>query len=250
MINDDDVPPLEDMSAFLVKPPALVKQSTLVKTDLKDTVSPTQDIRKTEATFSGLKKGFFDSKSPKSAIVQKKKDHHIPLIKPKKDAKNPLVFDQVQNVIQQNNSEWMTPDLLEKIEKSPTLSKAFQDPLFTVALSEMSSNPSNALKKYQKERPDLIHALKEFASIMGNQFAKSTMAQIPKDLEKHEQKILDNVFSNSEVQDALKDEQIQKILADSTKDPLALSRALYNGSPQIKKNIQLLFQAGILSSSM
>jgi hypothetical protein len=233
MINDD-IPPLEDMSSFLAK------RSTPVVGSAKLSSQPEQTPRIKETGFSGLKKGFFDAK-PKAK--ETKKIPEITELKPK-SFKNPLILDQVQK--EMPNTDWVTPDILEKIEKSPVLSKAFQDPMFTTAISEMASNSSEAFKKYQDKRPDLILALQEFANLMGNQLS---INQIPKDLPRHEQELLKNVFSNAELQDALKDSAIQKILSDSAKDPLALSRALYQGTPDVKRKIQLLFNAGILSSS-
>lgn len=243
MINDDLPPPLEDMSAFLAKrtaPITSVRSNTQSLSVSGVTVPKCKSDNKT-AGFSGLKKGFFDSK-PTIKVAE------IPLLKPKNPSKNPLVIDQVQNALP--STDWITSDILEKIEKSPVLSKAFQDPMFTTAISEMTSNAPDALKKYQKERPDLILALEEFAKLMGNQVSNVAISQIPKDIPRHEQELLKNVIQNPNVQEALKDSKIQKILSSAAKDPLALSRALHDGSPDIKKKIQLLLQAGILSTSM
>jgi hypothetical protein len=234
---NDVPPPLEDMSAFLAKRHTYLplektkdKPQTPVLKNVKDTV------------FSGLKKGFFDAKP----IPKAPKKEKIQELRPK-STKNPLIIDQVQEAIK---SDWITPDILEKIEKSPILCKAFQDPMFTTAISEMASNASDAFKKYSNQRPDLILALKEFATLMGHELSNAAINQIPKDLPKHEQELLKNVYGNVELQDALKDSVIQKILSDSTKDPLALSRALHQGTPDIKRKIQLLFHAGILSTAM
>lgn len=235
MIDDEFPPPLEDMSAFL---------STRTASKFSTVSSPMSQeakISKPKGEFTGLKKGFFDSKPSK-------KVSDITVLKPKNPSKNPLVLDDVQRNIPPSNN-WITADILEEIEKSPVLSKAFQDPMFTTAISEMASNASDALKKYQKERPDLILALKEFSKLMGNQLSNVAISQIPKDLPSHEQELLKNVFQNSDLQEALKDSTIQKILANASKDPLALSRALHDGSPEIKRKIQLLLHAGILSIS-
>lgn len=41
--------------------------------------------------------------------------------------------------------EWMSDDLLAKIEKDPVLSEAFQDPVLSQALLHFQTNPQQAL---------------------------------------------------------------------------------------------------------
>ena len=156
---------------------------------------------------------------PKKTVTKPKDE--IPLIKPKKEVKNPLVFDQVQKSMldqfsQKNQSgtlnsqltrlDWLTPDFLDRLEKSPALSKAFTDPMFQKAAAEMASNPQAAIAKYSRERPDLILALKEFAGFLGDHLStvpgapESNGHVIPEDLPDNEKELLKRVFANKDAQ--------------------------------------------------
>lgn len=44
-----------------------------------------------------------------------------------------------------SSTGWVTDSLLSKIEKDPTLSKAFQDPAMAQALAQFQTNPQLAL---------------------------------------------------------------------------------------------------------
>lgn len=121
----------------------------------------------------------------------------------------------------------MTPDFLDKLEQSPVLAKALMDPAFQQAAAEMSSNPQKAMAKYSRERPDLILALKEFAGLLGSHLsdlpATPASVPIPDDLPAHEKELVQRVLSNPKTQAALKDPQVQMILARAQKDPASLS---------------------------
>ena len=49
-------------------------------------------------------------------------------------------------------SDWVTDDLLEKIEKDPVLSEAFKDPALTQALTQFQADPQRALAA-AKDKP-------------------------------------------------------------------------------------------------
>ena len=167
----------------------------------------------------------------------------------------------------------MTPDFLDKLEQSPVLVKALMDPAFQQAAAEMASNPQKAIAKYSKERPDLILALKEFAGFLGSHLSDlPASVPIPDDLPAHEKEILQRVLSNPKMQAALKDPQVQMILARAQKDPASLSmwvtapilyerfvfktiwthilewtkRAFGSAQPELREKLQLLIQCGLL----
>ena len=102
--------------------------------------------------------------------------------------------------IERSRDEWMTPDFLSKLERSPLLAKALADPNFAIAAQEMATDPINAAKKYSAHKPEWIQALKEFAGFLGDAFeTKANKVDIPKDLPKHEQKLVENVLGNDAV---------------------------------------------------
>lgn len=53
--------------------------------------------------------------------------------------------------------EWVTDELLGKIEKDPVLSEAFRDPAMTQALAQFQLNPQAALEA-AKDKPKVRNA--------------------------------------------------------------------------------------------
>lgn len=51
-------------------------------------------------------------------------------------------------------TDWVSDDLLSKIEKDPVLSKAFQDPAMTQALAQFQADPKHALAA-TKDNPEV-----------------------------------------------------------------------------------------------
>ena len=66
--------------------------------------------------------------------------------------------------------EWVTDDLLEKIESHPLLSKAFRDPSLSQVLAEFQRNPEAMLKAAQGNQ-EMMQFLQEFSLLMGGHFA-------------------------------------------------------------------------------
>ena len=72
--------------------------------------------------------------------------------------------------------DWITPDLLRKIEQSPVLSKAFQDPSLSQAMVEFQKDPQAALQAAQ-HKPEMLRFLKEFSSLMGEHLSSLPSAK-------------------------------------------------------------------------
>lgn len=103
--------------------------------------------------------------------------------------------------------EWLTPDLLAKIDENPKLAKAFSDPAFAKAAGEVAKDPERAFAKYMLQRPDLMEALQEFCKMLGKQMEGLAATkdappspQIPHDLPEHEKELVKRVLANPEIQ--------------------------------------------------
>ncbi|KAI8847220.1 hypothetical protein BC829DRAFT_397089 [Chytridium lagenaria] len=206
MMDDDDVPPLEDMSDMLKH----AKERREKMEAMKPVVTPVPIPKKVQqppeakTAFSGIKKGFFNA-SPKKQSIPRAVEPQT--LKPTKTKEDSLRFDQVQEVMKQqlnmlNKQEWLTPDFLERIERNPALARAFADPLFTQATEDLKRDPEKAFQKYAKERPDIMLALREFAGTTSipPSIVSITTPTIPDELPDHEKELVKRVMQDKELQ--------------------------------------------------
>lgn len=63
-------------------------------------------------------------------------------------------------------SDWISDDLLDKVEKNELLLKRFADPHFMKALEEFQANPVAAMEKY-KGNKEVEKFLMEFCGLLG-----------------------------------------------------------------------------------
>lgn len=208
-----------------VKRSAKVEKQEPPKPIQRPVVKETKSIQKEVPKFhqfQGLKKGFF-SATPKSKTPQiKHPEPSLTYIEAKKS--DPLVFKEVQESMaskfEKSRSEWMTPSFLDRIEKSPVLSKAFQDPNFLQMSQELIKDPVTTLKKCADSYPQWLAAIQEFAGLLGETFeAKADELEAKQPLSEFEQRLIDRVQKDPKVQDALKDPQVQSLLAQLQSNP-------------------------------
>ena len=66
-----------------------------------------------------------------------------------KDPSEHLRFEEVQNNLKTNleatKNQWLTPNFMEKLMRSPRLMAAFQDPATMQILTEMGSKPQETM---------------------------------------------------------------------------------------------------------
>lgn len=65
--------------------------------------------------------------------------------------------------------DWITDELLKKIESNPSLAKLLMDPTFTAALSQVQTDPMKALAMLESH-PEMQKALQDFSGILGEHF--------------------------------------------------------------------------------
>lgn len=99
-----------------------------------------------------------------------------PAFDPSLKTSQPLHLQEVQKAMKDenawqtfSNTEWSSPDLLDKISKNPKLLARMADPKFTAALEALRDNPQEAMKKF-KDHKDVTEFLNEFCSILGEHF--------------------------------------------------------------------------------
>jgi hypothetical protein len=63
-------------------------------------------------------------------------------------------------------TDWVTEDLLGKVQNNETLLRGMSNPHFMQALAEFQSNPQAAMAKYQ-DNPEMQKFLKDFCGILG-----------------------------------------------------------------------------------
>ena len=73
-------------------------------------------------------------------------------------------------VIVLTNLDWITEDLLKKIEGNPSLAKLLMDPKFTAALAQVQTDPMKAMAMLSSN-PEMQKALQEFSGILGEHFS-------------------------------------------------------------------------------
>lgn len=65
--------------------------------------------------------------------------------------------------------EWITEDLLSKVQKNPKLMKQLDDPHFSKVLTEFQKNPQQAMAAVRND-PEAKEFIQEFCGLLGNHF--------------------------------------------------------------------------------
>ncbi|XP_071818853.1 uncharacterized protein [Apostichopus japonicus] len=311
---DDDVPPLEDMSDLLeqvkeiqkTKSPSLKKPLTSAE-DIKtlNTETRSHGIKLPEVqqrkekkaqpkgkddSFMGLKKGFllggFGDDKPKA----KRKENNIPTIKPKLDKKeDSFKIKEVQDALQRaspllQNKDWLSSDLLDKVEKHPYLAEVMANPDFTSVLSKFEKDPKGAAEQLHNN-PQLQHIFRDFCAILGDHFTSlpgtpdapqstdhlGTSSQTPspgiktmdetgldmkvrsstdpKQPTADDEARMKQILSDPEVCNVLADEKIKQLMEALRCNPNEAQEIIRSATPDLKKKVKKLVEVGLLSFS-
>jgi len=240
------------------------------------------DASRQNQSFGGFKKGFLlsSAKQPASkkskqlssakaeALEEIKKSNHS-------KAKDPLVFDEIQETLASQmpllkSKDWITEDLLSKIEKNPKLMKQLEDPRFSQALTAFQANPQKALLAVQND-PEVKEFIQEFCGLLGEHFttlgeeetkkkdqmkkpidtleASSTRKLLPgsKDnASQMEEEKFQKIISDPEIKEILNDKRIQHLIHTLKENPAIAQRTLSELGPEYHGKIQRLIEAGLL----
>jgi hypothetical protein len=214
-------------------------------------------------------------KTKRSSVSPKKADgskvsqtDEIPFLKAQPTAENgeKLVFPEVQDALKSKmpllaSKEWVTEDLLKRVQSNPTLRDRMTDPNFMKMLENFHSNPGEVMRKYASN-PEMSQFLKEFCALMGDHFTKladkeetaekkRTSKEQPLMREQRsnpeEDKAIKELIKDPDVQRALMDPSIQRLLQDLKDNPDQAQRNLQKASPEVKKMISLLISKQLLA---
>lgn len=296
--DESDVPPLEDFSELIgevnklrtddshqslaIESPSSKPKDEQVK---KLPTSSSKDQKSSAprvSNFGGFKKGFLNNTKAikgKPALSSRPttKADDIPLIKPKNpmERKNKMEIPEVQEAMKSNipsleSKEWITDDLLKKIEANPSLAKLLMDPKFTAALSQVQADPVKAMAMLSSN-PEMQKALQEFSGILGEHFTllghseqggeistasrnlgltehRTPTQQGPVSLtpSPEDEAKMQELLSDPEVMKALQDHQIQKLLTLMKTNPDAAQLEVKNATADTRAKIQKLVEVGLL----
>lgn len=293
--DDNDVPPLEDMSELIHQVNKLREDASVERlseqsaktadTQPKKKAEPsTQGLKpaQSEKTFGGFKKGFLTNPKPKkgnptASSKPTKKDADIPIIKPKNPEQKAkgMEIPEVQEAMKSNsipsleNKDWITEDLLKKIEGNPSLAKMLMDPKFTAALAQVKTDPMKALGMLESN-PEMQKGLQEFSGILGEHFTalgnssaemkttnpqqsniglterSSTRQQPAVPPSPEDEAKMQEILSDPEVMKILQDHQIQRFLTMMKTNPDAAQLEVKSATPEMRAKIQKLVEVGLL----
>lgn len=77
--------------------------------------------------------------------------------------------NSVEGYLQTTKDQWMTPELLNKIQNNPKFIQSFADPEVMQAVALMQANPAQAKEKY-KNNKKVTEFFVEFSKLMGVHF--------------------------------------------------------------------------------
>lgn len=198
MDDDDEIPPLEDMSdSFQMANSAMPlkmntylevegdeekQKSKIVNDMLKEENSTTNvneasssvnrrsAVKKTD-TFCGFQKGFLLKNKNRQKEVEKNEEE---IVEVTKQSKQENLFPEVQEAMKTqvpllNSNAWVTEDLISKIMANPKLRSKLMHPQFSDVLGLLHSDPRKAIEVY-RSNPEMTEFIQEFCSLMGDHF--------------------------------------------------------------------------------
>lgn len=274
---DDGPPPLEDMTEQLLErakcqgnklhpqPTVQLPKDAATAVHEKETRTKRKETN-TGGEFGGLRKGFLSGSAVASKGVKAKVqssstgggavDDDIIRPKQKTSKSSGLEFPEVQETMKEsfpflNTQDWMTDNLLSKVEEDPVLSKAFHDPAMVQALAQFQTNPQLALAA-AKDKPEIQKFLQSFCALMGDHFTElgkaeeRTRAPVS-EIVPHEEAQMKEILLKPEVAKVLQDPAIQNLIQTLKTDPIAAQQLLRSSSPNLKLKIRVLIDHGLLA---
>jgi len=234
--------------------------------------------KKSGAVQTGFLNGFLNTgedkpkKKPSSSSTKTEDDDvdfeiEDDIIRPKikkkdqqqQDFQSSLRFDEVQNAMKstvENQSQWMTPDFLERVAKNPKLAMAMTNPRCMQAMQEFQTDPTGAAEKYKDD--EMVNTfMQEFMGMMGDQMHKlgekeksnkiinerAAKEEAMKKVKKEDPDVA-RVLSNPEVYGLLNDPEMKAILQECSTTDGALGK--YMRDPKIRQKLELMKKYGLI----
>ena len=237
-----------------------------------------QKTKKKKKKKKGIQAGFLNSggdgnTTKKSAAKKKKKkdeeddvDYVIeddiirPKMKKNQDIRSSLRIEEVQAAMKttvDNQSQWMTPDFMQRVASNPKLAMAMANPRCMQAMQDFQTDPAKASEKYKND--EVVNSfMQEFLGLMGDHMQKlgqkeKSNKEINERARKEEamKKIksedpeVAKVLSNPEVFNLLNDPEMKKILQECSTTPYALNK--YMNDPKIRKKLEMMKKFGLVN---
>eukprot|EP00730_Choanoeca_flexa_P014012 TRINITY_DN5966_c0_g1_i1.p1 TRINITY_DN5966_c0_g1~~TRINITY_DN5966_c0_g1_i1.p1 ORF type:complete len:303 (+),score=65.40 TRINITY_DN5966_c0_g1_i1:208-1116(+) len=236
--------------------------------------------------FGGLSKGFLFGSSSKSNKQSRTKakattptksstgatkaattsspassEDDIPFIQAKPNAA-PGHLPEVQEAmkqaapfLEQNQDQWLTPDLLKRFQSKPHLLKCMNDPRFMQALKEFQTDPAAAKQKYGHNQ-EVTQFFKDYFEVMGEHFTQladeddkvKQQEQQAQQLAPDDQAKIDEIMKDPLVVEALKHPKVSELIStlkhSPEQAPVVTQQAMRD--PVVARHVKSLYQAGLL----
>ena len=266
-MDDDDIPPLEDMTTLVdqVKEKQKLQNPTTKSFEhVVDEAEPAkpckmQSQEKSNVGFGGMKKGFLfgnstakSSKRVKKSAATSKTDYEVKASSNKKK----LVFDEVQEAMNESKglpagTEWVTADLLKKVEGNEALSRKLADPKFSRALQWMQSDPK-AAKEYYKNDKDVQEFFMDFYKILGQHFTalgeQTNSSKGASSQPKSEDEVrFEKILGQPEIKAILAKPSIKHLFTVLREMPEKGQHLFRSSDDELKADVQKLTEVGLLS---
>ncbi|XP_046848114.1 uncharacterized protein LOC124441691 [Xenia sp. Carnegie-2017] len=254
-IDETDVPPLDDFSDVLKK----VQSLQLTERSRVDKTVSTKEIEKGLKGLWWLSKGFLVTKKcSEKKQTKSRKDDQIPVILHKPEKTSSLSLPEVQKAMETTsflqNRDWVTDELLKKLEERPDMLKKLADPRYSQALNMFRNNPEEGMKLLQ-DKEELQNFIKEFCGILGEHFTsmadqkdiceKESIAKTSS-ATKQDQEQMNKILSDPTTLEVLKDPWVSKLIMNLKENPVEARRMLATSKPEVLSKIKILIDAGIL----
>ena len=176
-------------------------------------------------SFGGFQKGFLKTKHKKEV------PEDIALIEsdPSKEGAS-FQMEEMKRAVDDSMQQatvpllpenWMTEELLSKVENNPLLAGAFKHPDFSQVLTRFTQNPTQALKDYG-DTPEFREFFQEMCSTLGQHFtglADEAEGDPVTEIEDEEDKKMREILGKEEVQEVMRDSRIRQLIMDMKDNP-------------------------------
>ena len=254
MAEPDDLPPLEDFSPLFNKLGAKKQDSATSETEDSSTRAvipvevPDEDKSKL-GSFGGFQKGFLNTKHKKEDTALIKSNPSKEGASCKMDEINRAVDDsmQQQDAVPLLPENWLTEELLSKVENNPRLAGAFTHPNFSQVLALFTQNPTQAMKDFG-DTPEFREFFQEICSTLGQHFTElvEERGEQGAAVEDEEDRKMREILDNEEVQEVLQDARIRQLIMDMKENPKRAQDTFKTASPQLRKKIHVLTENNII----
>lgn len=264
MAEPDDLPPLEDFSSVLDKLAHLNRKTTPpVAPDAGTIPQVLKEETPKKTTFGGLKKGFLMKKAPESTSevgASKSRDDPVITSDPSKQGASFQLSEMKKSVdesVQESAptallpENWVTDELLDKVQGNPLFAQAFEHPDFSQVLTRFTQNPKQAIREFG-DAPEFRVFLQEMCSLLGHHFTGlAGEGGYVGDVEgadqlDEEDKKMQEILNRDEVKEVMRDERIRRMIMDMRDNPERAQDTFRVASPELKKKISILVKHNIV----